>query len=136
MKEMALGLTPGPDENIKIFNLYLVTLPCFLIVLGLPCCTLAFSFCREWELLFVVVLWFLIAVASLVAEHGLWGSWASAVGAQGLVALWHVGSSQSRVQTCVPCIGRWILHHWTKQRSPIVSLLNFLLFQCFKKPNS
>ena len=44
----------------------------------------------------VVVLGLLIVVASLVAEHGLWGSWASAVGAQGLVALWHVGSSQTR----------------------------------------
>ena len=28
----------------------------------------------------------------------------------GLVALWHVGSSQIRDQTCVSCIGRWILH--------------------------
>ena len=29
----------------------------------------------------------------------------------GLVALQYVGSSQSRVQTCVPCIGRRILNH-------------------------
>ena len=29
----------------------------------------------------------------------------------GLVALWHVRSSQTRDQTCVPCIGRWILNH-------------------------
>ena len=31
----------------------------------------------------------------------------------GLVALQHVGSSQTRDQTHVPCIGRLILNHWT-----------------------
>ena len=31
----------------------------------------------------------------------------------GLVALWHVGSSSTRGQTCIPCIGRWIFIHWT-----------------------
>ena len=29
------------------------------------------------------------------------------------VAPRHVGSSQTRDRTCVPCIGRWILIHWT-----------------------
>ena len=29
----------------------------------------------------------------------------------GLVAPWHVGSSQTRARTLVPCIGRWILNH-------------------------
>ena len=33
--------------------------------------------------------------------------------AQCLVALWHVKSSQTRDQTYVPCICRWILNHWT-----------------------
>ena len=33
--------------------------------------TRAFSSCEEWGLLFVAVRWLLIAVASLVAEHGL-----------------------------------------------------------------
>ena len=31
----------------------------------------------------------------------------------GLAAPWHVESSQTRDRTCVPCIGRWILYHWT-----------------------
>ena len=31
----------------------------------------------------------------------------------GLVAPWHVASSQTRGQTCVPRIGRQILNHWT-----------------------
>ena len=38
----------------------------FLAALGLLCCTLAFSSCREQGLLFVAT-----AVASLVVEHGL-----------------------------------------------------------------
>ena len=43
----------------------------FLAALGLRCCAWAFSSCGEWGLLFVVVRGLLIAVASLVAEHGL-----------------------------------------------------------------
>ena len=50
------------------------------------------------------------AVASLVAEHGLRGS--------GALALWHVGSSQTRAQTLVPCKGRQILNHWTTRKVP------------------
>ena len=44
----------------------------FLVaVLCLRCCSWAFSSCGEWGLLFVAVRGLLIAVASLVAEHGL-----------------------------------------------------------------
>ena len=49
-----------------IFLIYL-----FLAVLGPRCCARAFSSCGEWGLLFVAVRGLLIAVASLVAEHGL-----------------------------------------------------------------
>ena len=42
-----------------------------LAALGLCCCAQAFSSCGERGLLFIVVRWLLIAVASLVAEHGL-----------------------------------------------------------------
>ena len=42
-----------------------------MAVLGLHCCARAFSSCGEWGLLFVAVCRLLIAVASLVAEHGL-----------------------------------------------------------------
>ena len=45
----------------------------FLAVLGLCCCAWTFSSCGECGLLFVVVRGLLIAVASLVVEHGL--SW-------------------------------------------------------------
>jgi hypothetical protein len=40
-----------------------------------------------------------------------------------LVASLHVGSSQSRYWTHVPCIGRWILNHWSTRE-----YLLFLLF--------
>ena len=42
----------------------------FLAALGLCCCAQAFSSCGERGLLFVAVRGLLIAVASLVAEHG------------------------------------------------------------------
>ena len=79
----------------------------------------------------VVVLWLLMAATSLVAEHRLWGpqasvvvahglnscspgsrAWAQYLGCTGLVAPWHVGSSQPGEQTYVSCIGRQILYHW------------------------
>ena len=43
----------------------------FLAALGLRCCVRAFSSCGERGPLFVAVRGLLIAVASLVAEHGL-----------------------------------------------------------------
>ena len=43
----------------------------FLAALGLRCCTRAFSSCGERGLLSAAVRGLLIAVASLVAEHGL-----------------------------------------------------------------
>ena len=43
----------------------------FLAMLGLHCCARAFSSCGERGLLFVAVRGLLIAVASLLEEHGL-----------------------------------------------------------------
>ena len=42
-----------------------------MAALGVCCCTRAFSSCSEQGLLFVTVHRLLIAVASLVADHGL-----------------------------------------------------------------
>ena len=56
-----------------------------MATLGLRCCTWAFSSCGEQGLLFVVVHGLLIAVACLVAEHGLQ--------VHRLQQLWHVGFS-------------------------------------------
>ena len=57
---------------------------CFMAALGLRCCTQAFSSCRERGLLFVAVHGLLIAVASLVAEHGLQARGLSSCGARAL----------------------------------------------------
>ena len=43
----------------------------YLAALGLRCWARAFSSCGEWGLLFAAVRGLLIAMASLVAEHGL-----------------------------------------------------------------
>ena len=56
----------------------------FLATLGLCCCAQAFTNYRELGLLFVGVCGLLISVASLVAEHGLQGMWASGVVVRGL----------------------------------------------------
>ena len=47
--------------------------------------------------------------------------------AQGLAAPWYVGSSQTRDRTCVPCVGRHILNHWTTREAPLVHLFPRLL---------
>ena len=47
-----------------------------------------------------------------VLEHRL-----SSCGGTGLVALRHVGSSQTRARTHVPCLGRRILNHCTTRES-------------------
>ena len=56
----------------------------FLTVLGLCCCIRAFSSCVEWGLLFVAAHQLLIAVAPLVARHGLQGARAEVVETHGL----------------------------------------------------
>ena len=58
----------GWDKN-TMYIYYLKYL--FVFVLGLHCCTWAFSSYSEWGLLFVAVHGFPIAVASPVAEHRL-----------------------------------------------------------------
>ena len=51
------------------FNLFIYYLS--LAALGLHCCVQTFSSCSERGLLFVAVCGLLIAVASLVVDHGL-----------------------------------------------------------------
>ena len=55
--------------NMIIFLKILINL--FMAAFGLRCCTRAFSSCGEQGLLLVAVRGLLIAVAFLVAEHGL-----------------------------------------------------------------
>ena len=87
----------------------------------------------------------LTVAASLVAKRGLEVCWqqqlqltgckhglSSCVRHMDLAALWHVGSSWTRDQTHVPCIGRRIL---PKQGSPL-STLKVLVAQFRTEPGS
>ena len=56
---------------IYIYKYTFLKIYLFLAALGLRCSARAFSSCGERGLLFVAVRGLLIAVASLVAEHGL-----------------------------------------------------------------
>ena len=58
--------------TLNFFYFFLNFIYLFLVALGLRCRTRAFSSCGERGLLFVAVRRLLIAVASLVAEHGLY----------------------------------------------------------------
>ena len=81
------------------------------------------SSCINQGLLSSCSAWLLVAVASLVAEHGLWGTWASVVAAQGLQSTGSAvkaqglsypavcGIFQIRDRTHVLCIDRLILYH-------------------------
>ena len=78
----------------------------FLAALGLHCCVRTFSNCDVGWYSLVAGRGFLTELASLVAEHRLQAHRALVVVVLGLGCSRHVGSSQSRDQTCVPCIGR------------------------------
>ena len=62
------------------------------------CCAWTFSSCGESGLLFVAMCGLHIVVAML---------WST-----GLVFLLHLGSSETRNQTHVPCTSRWIPNHY------------------------
>ena len=61
----------GYEVGIPLWVFWVFLINLFLAVLGLRCCTQAFSSCGEQGLLFIAVRGLLIAVDSLVAEHGL-----------------------------------------------------------------
>ena len=61
----------------------------------------------------LVVHGLLIAMASLLVEHRPYVHRLHQLRCTSLVALKHVGSSRTRDQTCVPCIGSQILIHCT-----------------------
>ena len=62
------------SQSVALFIYYFLKFIYFIYffgLLGLRCCTRAFSSCGERGLLFLAVHGLLIAVASLVVEHGL-----------------------------------------------------------------
>ena len=91
-----------------------------MAVLGLRFCARAFSSWGERGLLFIMVRGLLTVVASLVAEHGVSVRGLQWLWHTGLVALWHVGSSQTRARTRVPCIGRRFLNDCNTREVPLL----------------
>ena len=77
---------------------------------GASCCVRAFSSCSKWELLFIEVRGFLIAVISLVAKHS-----SRCTGSAVMKCSWHVESSWSRDRTYSPCVGRSPIHCSTRE---------------------
>ena len=64
-------------------------------------------------------------------EHGPYSLWPQELWRTGLIAPWRVGSSWTKNQTCVPCIGRWILNHWTTREVPAFNILNRNVYKAF-----
>ena len=89
-----------------------------MAVLGPHFWARAFSRCGKRGPLFIVARGPPTVAASLVAEHRLQTRRLSSCGsrAQLLRGMWE--SSQTRARTCVPCIGRQILNHWTTREAP------------------
>ena len=100
----------------------------FLAALGLRCCAWAFLSCCEQALL---------SSCGVQASHcssfsfcrartlgyerfGHCSTQAKESCCTGLSALRHVGSSQTRDRTYVPCIGRWILIHCFTREVPVL----------------
>ena len=101
----------------------------FLAVFGLHFCARAFSSCGERGPLFIAVRGPLTIVPSLVAEHRLQTRRLSSCGSR--AQSWHVGSSQTRAWTRVPCIGRQILNHCATREAPKINIL--IIKQYFRK---
>ena len=88
-----------------------------MAVLGLRFWARACSSCSERGPLFIAVRGPLTVTASLVVEHRLQTRRLSSC-VTGPAAPRHVGSSQTRARTHVPCIGRQILNHCATREAP------------------
>ena len=98
---------------------------CFMGDLGLRGCWRTFSTCIKWEPLFWCVgfsLHWLLVLLSMESRHMGFSSCG-----MGLVAWWHVGSSQGRDPTHVPCISRMILNHiFRPSEKTSIDILNWI----------
>ena len=94
-----------------------------MAVLGLHFCARASSRCGKWGPLFIAVRGPLTIAASLVAEHRLQTRRLSSCGSRAQLHPWHVGSSQTRARTRVPCIGRQILNHCATREAPRTGII-------------
>ena len=98
-----------------------------MAVLGLRFCARAFSSCGKRGPLFIVVRRPLTIVASPCGAQAP-DAQAQKLWLTGPAAPWHLGSSQTRARTRVPCIGRQTLNHCATREAQQSSLSSkFLL---------
>ena len=98
------------------------------------CEFLFFYFCLHWVSIAALGLPLVVASGGLLSRYGAWASHYggsscfSSMGSQaqaqqlwgtGLVAPQHMESSRTGDRTRVPCIGSWILNHWTTREAPV-----------------
>ena len=102
----------------------------FLADIGLRCCSrLSLVVMRQGYLLSQCsgfsLRWLLLLQRTGSRHAGFMSfrAWTQQLWHRGLAALWHVGSSQTRDQTHVPCIDRQILNHWTTREVLIFKLI-------------
>ena len=108
--------------NLFFFYLYL-----FLAVLGLRFCARTFSSCGKWGPLFIAVRGPFTVVASRCGAQAP-DAQAQQLWLTGLVAPWHVGSSQTKARTRVPCICRQILNHCATREARLSFYFYFLFY--------
>ena len=78
--------------------------------------------------------WLLLLRSTGSRVHGYRESWSVALKHRlsscdtGLVAPWHMGSSQVRDRTRVSCFDRRILYHWAIRKAPLLSSVHFSFF--------
>ena len=102
----------------------------FMAVLGLHFCARAFSSCGKQGPLFIAVCGSLTIAASRCGAQ-VPDAQAQQLWLTGPVAPWHVGSSQTRARTRVPCIGRQTLNHCATREALILFIFKIYLFIYF-----
>ena len=126
---------------IFLFYKFIYFIYLFLAALGLHCCVRAFYSCGEWGYSSLRCVGFSLRWLLLLRSTGSRHAGFSSCGVQaqqlwltgsrgqaqqlwrtGLVAPQHVGSSQTRDRTHVPCNGRWILNHCATREAPYIHL--------------
>ena len=105
-----------------------------MAVLGLCFCARAFSSCGKWGSLFIAVRGPLTIAASRCGAQTP-DAQAQQLWLTGLIAPWHVGSSQTRARTRVPCIGRQILNHCATREAPNLTHFDGPLLRSNKSPD-
>ena len=104
-----------------------------MAVLGPRFCARAFSSCGKWGPLLIAVRGPLIIAVSRCGAQAP-DAQAQQLWLTGLVAPRHVGSSQTRARTRVPCIGRQTPNHCTTREAQICNIFN-VLTQCLGHNN-